>query len=69
MKAYYNSGRTKRMFYDNSIRFWTMLEIDLDGNQIVDAAYHASRRIAFAWLAWKVNESKAASGGCTHGGH
>ena len=69
MKAYYNSGRTKRMFYDNPIRFWTMLEIDLDGNQIGDAAYHVSRRIAFAWLAGKVNESKAASGGCTHGGH
>ena len=69
MQSHYSLDKLKKAFYDRQCRAWTMLELDGQGNQIGDAAYHVSRRIALAWLAGKVNESKAASGGCTHGGH
>jgi hypothetical protein len=49
MKTYTKPG--KMLWYDTHIRFWTMTEIDEQGNQIGDAAYTSSRQVAFDWYA------------------
>lgn len=59
MKSYYSSDKLKKAFYDPHCRTWTMLQLDAQGNQIGDAVYHASRSIAFAWLAAEVNQFKS----------
>ena len=46
-KVYYNSDRTRRMFYDPAYRLWTMLDIDEDGDQEGSVSYYARRKVAF----------------------
>lgn len=50
MKTYYNADRTARIFYDTNIRLWTLVSLDLEGNQVGSADYTNSRERAFTWL-------------------
>ncbi len=42
--------RTRRIWYDPHLRFWTMQERDRRGNQVGDVEYTADRKLAFDWL-------------------
>ena len=46
----YNYNRSKRMWYNRSIKSWTLQHIDREGNQIGNAEYCHSRKSAIAWL-------------------
>ena len=50
MKAYYNADRSARIFWDTHLRLWTMISLDLEGNQVGSADYTTSRERAFTWL-------------------
>jgi hypothetical protein len=50
MKTHYNYEGNARIFYDRHLRLWTMISLDLEGNQIGSADYTTSRERAFTWL-------------------
>lgn len=50
MKTYYNADRSARIYYDPNLRLWTMISLDLEGNQVGSADYTTSRERAFTWL-------------------
>jgi hypothetical protein len=50
MKTYHNADQSKRLFYDPSIKSWTMLSLDTEGNQVGSADYCHNRSHAFEWL-------------------
>jgi len=51
MKTYYNATKTKRIWYNQNIKTWTLQHIDVDGNQIANAEYCHLKTTAFKWLA------------------
>ena len=50
MKTYHNADRSARLYYDTHLRLWTMISLDLEGNQVGSADYTTSRERAFTWL-------------------
>lgn len=58
MKTYIGTanGKTYRYFYDPHIRFWTIYQIDREGNQIADADYCPDREtLLIRYLLTKIN--------------
>jgi hypothetical protein len=51
MKTYHNADRSARIYYDTHLRLWTLISLDLEGNQIGSADYTTNRERAFTWLA------------------
>ena len=45
MKTYYHNEKDNlfRYFFDTNIKSWTVLRVDVDGNQIADAEYCANK--------------------------
>ena len=60
MKAYTNAAKTKRMFYNPRIRLWTMLEIDVDGDEVcgIPTQYFSDRRLAFKVFGHAIDKCK-----------
>lgn len=56
MKTYTKNGF--RFFYDTHIKFWTVLKIDKDGNQIGTAEYFPNKEnlfINYPYFKYSVN--------------
>lgn len=50
MKAHYNKTKTKQIFFDTSLRLWTLQNLDEQGNQIESVEYEVNKKNAFDWL-------------------
>ena len=50
MKTYENETETKRIWYDERLRLWTLQVLDDQKNQIGDVEYTPYRREALKWL-------------------
>ena len=49
-KTYYSKDKTRCAWYDSSIRIWTLLNLDKEGNQVGDAQYHSEKIFAQRWV-------------------
>lgn len=50
MTTYKNKTETKRIWFDKSLRLWTLQNLDNKGNQIESADYEVNKKNAFEWL-------------------
>ena len=55
MKTYENN--TKRVWFDNKLRLWTLQHLDAEGNQVGNVDYSTSKETAFNWLTDLLNNS------------